>query len=66
MANIKKQVAESLKWKKNTTYCSAKLGITESKYLEIKQDLKSERRKDKQKRRFFFQCIKECRNSRSY
>ena len=58
MANIKKQVAESLKWKKNTTYCSAKLGITESKYLEIKQDLKSERRKDKQKRRFFFNASK--------
>jgi len=38
MANIKKQVASSLKWKKNTTYCASKLGISESKYLEIKQE----------------------------
>ena len=39
MANIKKQIAETLKWKKNATYCADKLGITESKYLEIKEEL---------------------------
>ena len=53
MANIKKQVASSLKWKKNTTYCASKLGISESKYLEIKQELKLERKTVRQKSRFF-------------
>tara|TARA_R110000851_G_scaffold279366_1_gene432642 strand:- start:234 stop:1457 length:1224 start_codon:yes stop_codon:yes gene_type:complete len=58
MANIKKQIAETLKWKKNATYCSAKLGITESKYLEIKQEVLSEKRKVKQKNKFFFSASK--------
>ena len=52
MANIKKQIAETLKWKKTATYCADKLGITESKYLEIKQELKVERRKEKKKNNF--------------
>ena len=53
MANIRKLVAASLKWKKGITYCAAKLGISESKYLEIKQELKSERKKERLKNRFF-------------
>jgi predicted MPP superfamily phosphohydrolase len=58
MSNIKKLVAESLKWKKNNTYCASKLGITEFKYLEIKRELRLERKKTKQKQRFFSKASK--------
>jgi len=58
MSNIKNKVAETLKWKKNVTYCAARLGITESKYLEIKKELKLERKEAKQKQRFFSNASK--------
>ena len=58
MTNIKNQVAASLKWKKNITYCASKLGITELKYLKIKQELKSERKKFRQKNKFFCNATK--------
>jgi hypothetical protein len=53
MGNIKKKVAETLKWKKNPTYCAAKLGILESKYLELKKEVILEKKKNRQKTRFF-------------
>jgi len=58
MGNIKKKVAETLKWKKNPTYCSAKLGITESKYLELKKEVLLEKKKNKQKAKFFANASK--------
>jgi DNA polymerase II small subunit/DNA polymerase delta subunit B len=58
MTNIKKKVAETLKWKKNTKYCATKLGISESEYLELKQELRSERKTVKQKKRFFSNASK--------
>jgi len=53
MANLKQRVAESLKWKKNPSYCSAKLGITEKEYIKVKNQILSERRVDRNKRKFF-------------
>tara|TARA_R110002167_G_scaffold90719_2_gene244259 strand:- start:4513 stop:5736 length:1224 start_codon:yes stop_codon:yes gene_type:complete len=58
MTNIKKKVAETLKWKKNNAYCAAKLGITESKYLEVRKELRLERKKNKQKNKFFANASK--------
>ena len=49
MSNIKKQVAKTLAWKKNTTYCAARLGILESEYIKLKKEILKERYKAKKK-----------------
>lgn len=53
MQNLKQKIAESLKWKKNSSIASARLGISEKKYLEIKQEILSERKREGKKRKFF-------------
>ena len=45
MVSLKKQVAETLRWKKSPTYCAARLGILESEYIKIKKEILKERRK---------------------
>tara|TARA_R110000744_G_scaffold60794_1_gene125789 strand:+ start:2615 stop:3829 length:1215 start_codon:yes stop_codon:yes gene_type:complete len=49
MSNIKKQITETLKWKKNSTYCAARLGILESEYIKLKKELLQDRKKEKKK-----------------
>ena len=49
MGNIKKQIAETLKWKKNSTYCASRLGILESEYIKLKKELLQDRKKEKKK-----------------
>jgi hypothetical protein len=45
MSLLKKQVAETIRWKKSPTYCASKLGILESEYIKIKKEILKERRK---------------------
>ena len=45
MISLKKQVAETIRWKKSPTYCAARLGILESEYIKIKKEILKERRK---------------------
>lgn len=45
MSNIKKKIIHSFKWKKNNTYCAEKLGITEKKYEELKNEILEDRKK---------------------
>ena len=45
MTNIKKQISETLKWKKHPSYCAAKLNITEKQYIKIKKQILYERKK---------------------
>jgi len=49
MSSLKKQVAETIRWKKNPTYCAARLGILESEYIKIKKEILRERRKAKKR-----------------
>ena len=49
MSNIKKQVAKTLAWKKNTTYCATRLGILESEYIKLKKEILKEKYKAKKK-----------------
>ena len=49
MTNIKKQISETLKWKKHPSYCAAKLNITEKQYIKIKKQILYERKKHKKK-----------------
>ena len=49
MTNIKKQISETLKWKKHPSYCAAKLNITEKQYIKIKKQVLYERKKHKKK-----------------
>ena len=37
MTKSKKQIRETLKWKKHPSYCAEKLNITESQYKKIKK-----------------------------
>ena len=45
MSSLKKQVAETIRWKKNPTYCASKLGILESEYIKIKKQILKEKRR---------------------
>ena len=38
--NLIDKVKNSLKWKRSTYYCAAKLGISVEKYKELKRQLK--------------------------
>ena len=49
MSSLKKQVAETIRWKKNPTYCAARLGILESEYIQLKKEILKERRKAKKR-----------------
>ena len=51
MTNIKKQISESLKWKKHPSYCAAKLNITEKQYIKLKKQVLYERKKNKKKQK---------------
>jgi hypothetical protein len=53
MSNLTKSIIESLRWKKNPTYCAAKLGITESHYVKLKKEILSSKKNEKKKDRFF-------------
>ncbi len=57
MASIKQKVKESLKWKKHPSISSERLGISEAEYIKLKkevlQERKTERKKDRKKRKFF-------------
>lgn len=53
MKNLKQQVAESLRWKKNVTYSAARLGISEKEYIRIKREILNEKGKDRRKNKFF-------------
>jgi len=39
MSHLKNKVLESLKWKKSVTICAARLGILESEYVAIKNEI---------------------------
>ena len=45
MTNIKKQISETLKWKKHPSYCAAKLNITEKLKSKFFMKEKSTRKK---------------------
>jgi hypothetical protein len=53
MKNLKHQVVESLRWKKNVTYSAARLGISEKEYIRIKREILNEKGKDRRKNKFF-------------
>ena len=55
MTNIKKQISETLKWKKHPSYCAAKLNITEKQYIKLKKQLLQERKKQKKKQKYLEQ-----------
>ena len=59
MYNLKKQVKETLKWKKNSLYCAAKLGILESEYLKLKKEILTERKADKKKNKLLSNISKD-------
>ncbi len=45
MSYLKNKVLESLKWKKSVTICAAKLGILESEYVAIKNEINNKNKK---------------------
>ena len=47
MKNLKHKIKETLRWKKNASYCSAKLGILESEYIKFKKEILGERKASK-------------------
>jgi hypothetical protein len=53
MSNLTKDIIESLKWKKNATYCAARLGITEAYYVKLKKEILSSKKNNKKKAKFF-------------
>jgi hypothetical protein len=53
MKNLKHQVAESLRWKKNVTYSAVRLGISEKEYIRIKKEILNEKGRDRRKNKFF-------------
>lgn len=53
MKSLKQKVADSLAWKKNATYSAARLGITEKEYSKLKQEILSDKKKDRRKSKFF-------------
>nr|MCH9716459.1 hypothetical protein [Gammaproteobacteria bacterium] len=48
--NIKEEIIKSFKWKKSVAYCADKLGISESEYVKLRNEI---RKNKKQKRKFF-------------
>jgi len=44
MSTLKNQIVETLKWKKSAEYCSKKLNISKNHYIELKNEVLSERR----------------------
>jgi hypothetical protein len=53
MSNIKNQVTKTLAWKKTPAYCAAKLNISISEYLTIKNALMLKRKKNIQINKIF-------------
>jgi hypothetical protein len=53
MDKIKQQVLDSLKWKKNDSYCANKLNISVSKYIKLKIEILKERKQKKRTNVFF-------------
>jgi hypothetical protein len=53
MSELKQKILESLNWKKNSSYCSARLNISVDKYNQIKKEILSERKRNANKKRFF-------------
>ena len=51
MQNLKQEIKETLKWKKHSSYCAAKLGILESEYVKLKKEVLLERRLSKKKKK---------------
>lgn len=47
--NIKEEIIKSFKWKKSVAYCADKLGISESEYVKLRNEI---RKSKKQKRKF--------------
>ncbi len=50
---LKQRVLESLKWKKHPKISAQRLGISESEYIRIKDELKTEKKTQKRKSKFF-------------
>lgn len=48
--NIKEEIIKSFNWKKSVAYCADKLGISESEYVKLRNEI---RKSKKQKRKFF-------------
>ena len=48
--NIKEEIIKTFKWKKSVAYCADKLGISESEYVKLRNEI---RKSKKQKRKFF-------------
>jgi hypothetical protein len=53
MNNIKQKVIDSLKWKKNPSISSKRLGINENDYVKIKKQILEERKTTKKRNKFF-------------
>ena len=48
--NIKEEIIKTFKWKKSVAYCADKLGISQSEYVKLRNEI---RKSKKQKRKFF-------------
>jgi len=58
MSNLKKQVLESFKWKKNSEYSANRIGIPVSKYEKLKKEVLNDNRKTKKVNKFFAKASK--------
>lgn len=50
---LKQRVLESLKWKKHPSICARRIGISETEYIKLKAEVKSELKKERKKSTFF-------------
>ena len=50
---LKQRVLESLKWKKHPSICAHRIGISETEYIKLKAEVKSELKKERKKSTFF-------------
>jgi len=61
--SLKEQVKNALKWKKNSEYCSEKLGITEEVFDKIKKEIQAEGREKRKEEKEMGYVTEDCTSS---
>ena len=54
MDKLKQKVLNSLKWKQGISISAARLNISETNYIKIKDEILKDRQHNNKKNRFFF------------
>ena len=61
--SLKERIRNALKWKKNSEYCSEKLGITEEEFDKVKKEVQAEGREKRKEEREMGYATEDCTSS---